>query len=190
MSNVPPTLEPEHWVERHADALYAYALMRVGSAAVAEDLVQDAMLAGLGSLERFRGDASERTWLIGILKHKVLDHLRRRGREVGFDDSALDTAELDAPFDESGHWKAQLLGWSEPGRQLENAQLGSALAGCIEALPERLQTLFVLREIDGLGTDELVATLNISSRNNLWVMLSRARERLRRCLERQWSGEA
>ncbi len=81
--------EPATWLDRHGDALYAYALMRVRDASVAEDLVQDTLLAAIRSVDRFKGESSERTWLIGILKHKVLDHWRRAGRERRLDEGIL-----------------------------------------------------------------------------------------------------
>ncbi len=185
MSHGTDSLQPDHWVDQHGDAMFGYAVLRVDSPAVAEDLVQDAMLAALDGRAGFDGRSSERTWLIGILRHKVLDHLRRRGREVPFDTGETDTEELDSQFDDTGHWQSAPADWLEPGRLLDSARLGVALNDCIDALPDRLRTLFVLRERDGLDTDELITTLGISSRNNVWVMLSRCRERLRHCLERQ-----
>ncbi len=181
--------DPESWLEAHGDALYAYALLRVRNAATAEDLVQDTLLAALGAAGDFAGRSNVRTWLVGILKHKLVDHLRKSGREVsiasdGADD--LDAAAWMSKFDGSGHWIERPLDWGDPAALAENAALGAAMQACIERLPERARMLFVLREIDGLGTDELIEVLGISSANNLWVMLSRAREKLRTCLEQGW----
>lgn len=176
--------DPAVWLQRHGDALYAFALGRVRNASVAEDLVQDTLLAAFASREGFRGEAAERTWLIGILKHKVIDHLRRRGREVPLDEQHDYPADVeDACFDERGHWLVDVRDWSRPDRVLEQDQLLALLRECIGALPERLATLFVLREVDGMESEELIAELEISSPGNLWVMLSRARMRLRACLE-------
>lgn len=179
--------DPATWLDEHGDALYAFALLRVRDASLAEDLVQDSLLAGLRSLDRFRGESSERTWLIGILKHKIVDHLRGSGRTVNVEQ---DLAELEAEdaayFDETGHWRGQIGEWADPERSLEREQFWQALHECIRRLPENLGTLFVLREVDGLDTGALMNALNISSENNVWVMLSRARQRLRRCLETSW----
>ena len=76
--------DPEQWLDQHGDALYAFALLRVQQPAVAEDLVQDTLLAAFSGRERFGGGAQERTWLIGILKHKIIDHLRKSGREESY----------------------------------------------------------------------------------------------------------
>jgi RNA polymerase sigma-70 factor (ECF subfamily) len=179
-----PAVNAEQWLDRHGDALYAYALARTRNAAAAEDLVQETLLAAYAGRESFRGGSAERTWLVGILKHKVIDHLRRGQREVPLDDAMDPGDELEATlFDERGHWQVDVREWSRPDRAVEGGQLLAALRDCLEALPERLGTLFMMRELDGMGTDELLEALNISSANNLWVMLSRARLRLRQCLE-------
>jgi len=181
--------DPESWVELHGDALYAFALLRVRNAATAEDLVQDTLLAALRAKGDFAGRSNVRTWLIGILKHKLVDHLRKSGREVSIaSDGAdgMDEAAWAAKFDPTGHWIEQPLDWGDPAALAENDALGAAMQACIERLPERARMLFVLREVDGLATEELIGLLGISSANNLWVMLSRAREKLRACLEQGW----
>ena len=173
---------PEGWLDRYGDALYAYALIRVRDASAAEDLVQETLLAAITSAHRFQGESQEKTWLIGILKHKVLDHLRRSGRETRLDADAMQD-ELDkARFDEHDHWQVDVAAWSDPEGALQREEFWQVLHDCIGRLPERLGIVFALRELDGMDTDTLVKTLNISSRNNLWVMLSRARGRMRQCL--------
>ncbi len=182
--NEPNRTDPGAWLDEHGDVLYAFALGRVRNTAVAEDLVQETLLAAFTGRERFQGDSAERTWLIGILKHKVIDHLRRRGREVPLDETRDYPPDVEeACFDARGHWQADVRTWSRPDRVMEQEQLLAALRECIAALPERLGTLFVLREVDGMETGELLEALGISSAGNLWVMLSRARLRLRACLE-------
>ncbi|MEQ8231814.1 MAG: sigma-70 family RNA polymerase sigma factor [Gammaproteobacteria bacterium] len=183
--------DPEQWLDLHGDALYAFAMLRVRNQAVAEDLVQETLLAALGAAHDFAGRANARTWLVGILKHKIIDHLRKAGRETREyteEEMPLSDAQWSEKFDHTGHWIEPPRDWGDPAAVAENRALGAALEACIERLPEKARTLFVLREIDGLGTDELLATLGISSANNLWVMLSRARERLRTCLEQTWFG--
>jgi len=180
--------DPARWLAEHGDALYRFAMARVGNRALAEDLLQETLIAAMTATKAFEGGSSERTWLIGILKHKVIDHYRRAARETPFD---ADLAEDDDPLAgrfkaRDGHWAEPPREWGEPGRVLENDRLGAALSACIEALPERLRAAFVLRELDGLETDEIVTTLGISTSNNLFVMLSRSRERLRQCLEQKW----
>ena len=179
--------DPETWLDHHGNALYAYALMRVRDASVAEDLVQDTLLAAIRSVDRFKGESSERTWLIGILKHKVFDHLRRAGRERQLDEGMVPSEGEEAQhFDDQGQWRVEVAEWSDPERSLEREEFWQTLQDCVGKLPDRLAILFTLRELDGMDTDTLMETLNISSHNNVWVMLSRVRQRMRQCLETHW----
>jgi len=178
--------DPVKWLDAHGDALYAYCLLRVRERATAEDLVQDTLLAALKAADSFRGESSERTWLIGILKHKILDHLRRIGREKPLDLGRVPEESTEDYFDETGHWQQPVGDWARPEQALEQEQFWKAFNECLGRLPERLRMLYALRELDGLETQELLETLNISTANNLWVMLSRARVHLRRCLETNW----
>ncbi len=176
--------DPARWLEQHGDALYAYALGRTRNVATAEDMVQETLLAAFTSRGAFKGDSAERTWLIGILKHKVIDYLRRQWREVRLEDEAVVSGDIETTlFDERGHWQVDVRDWAQPERALEREEFWDALRDCLAALPERLGRLFMLRELDGMETEELLQVLNISSANNLWVMLSRARLRLSQCLE-------
>jgi RNA polymerase sigma-70 factor (ECF subfamily) len=178
--------DPAGWLDRHGDALYAFAVVRVRNKSTAEDLVQETLLAALSARAGFRGQSSERTWLTAILKNKVIDHLRRGGRELQFEDGTGTGADdEDRNFDQTGHWRAEIPEWVEPEKQLQRDQFWSAVHECLDGLPERLRTLFALRELDGCETDELLEMLDISSANNLWVMMSRARIRMRQCLERK-----
>jgi len=158
----------------------------VSDRTAAEDLVQETLLAGLEGINRFTGKSSIRTWLVSILKNKIVDRLRRLHREDPLDPSDLDEQEWRSKFDATNHWIVPPNDWGDPAAVLENNALGRALTRCIEKLPEQLRTLIVLREIDGLESAELIDILNISSHNNLWVMLSRGREKLRMCMENNW----
>ncbi len=178
---------PELWLDQHGDALYGYAMLRVHEPALAEDLVQETLLAALAARTSFAGRAEVRTWLISILKNKLIDHLRKWSREEPFDATLIDDDTWAGKFDHTGHWSNAPARWQEPAFIAENAELGQLIMTCIDKLPDKYRAAFVLREIDGLETDELVAALAISSPGNLWVMLSRARERVRACLERAWA---
>jgi len=182
-------IDPINWLDEHGNALYAFALMRVREPSQAEDLVQETLLAALGTVENFKGESTERTWLTGILKHKVLDHLRRSGREKPLTDEDEASMEKVSMFDETGKWTIKPGDWAEPERSLEQEQFWNTMTNCVENLPEKLRTLYILREFDGNETDVLLETLNISSKNNLWVMLSRARLQLRHCLETNWFND-
>jgi RNA polymerase sigma-70 factor (ECF subfamily) len=186
---VKPAADPKKWLDEHGDAMYAYCLLRVREPAAAEDLVQEALLAALQSLDSFKGQSSERTWLIGILKHKILDHLRRASREKPLDLGRIPGEDTEEYFDETEHWKVPMSEWDQPERSLENEQFWSTFNNCLERLPDRLRMVYALKEIDGLATEDILETLNISTANNLWVMLSRSRTHLRLCLETNWFTE-
>lgn len=155
-------------------------------AGVAEDLVQETLLAAIKAADRFDQQSSERTWLIGILKHKIVDHLRKSSRDIGASMSAESSLELASePFNERGRWQVEIPDRSDPEKSLEQEDFWRVLNECVDRLPKRLATLFVLRELDGATSEEQCRTLHISS-NNLWVMLSRLRMRMRHCLDMLW----
>ena len=184
------TFDPRNWLAEHGDRLYRYALTRIGDHGKAEDLVQDTLIAAFESRHRFEGKSKESTWLIGILKHKVMDHLRVRGREVPTDfDASPEALDDDDAFDHRGHWQSAVGAWSNPDRALEQEAFLTTLERCIEALPERAGEAFRLRELHGLDTEEICAALDIDTPNNLFVILSRARMRLRDCLSAHWFEE-
>jgi RNA polymerase sigma-70 factor (ECF subfamily) len=185
-------IDPERWVEEHGDCLYRYALLRTRDSGVAEDLVQETFLAGLKSRESFAGQSSERTWLVGILKHKIIDHLRRvcRERDHGGEESM--PRELEEQFDEAQHWRVRdgfgPKEWRVDAQALfERKEFWAVLDRCLSGLPERTAHAFMLREMEEVETGEVCKVLNITA-TNLWVMLHRARMQLRRCIEINWFG--
>jgi RNA polymerase sigma-70 factor (ECF subfamily) len=183
-------LDPPTWLDRHGDALFRYAIVRVRDQSVAEDLVQETLLAAISAASSFRAGSTERTWLIGILRHKLLDFFRRaaRERELQQDWSAPPIGR-DQDFDEQGSWREAISEWSSPEKSFEKTEFWQVFNGCLDALPEQLRTPFALRELEGLDSDALIKTLGISSKNNLWVILSRARQRIRSCLQADWFEE-
>lgn len=178
-------IDPSQWVNLHGDVLYRFALLRVGDSSVAEELVQETFLAALKGQQDFKGQSSERTWMIGILKHKIVDHLRQAKREVLTEDM---DAEVDAYFNEQGGWAVAPSILRNPLKSAEQEELRMQLVACLEQLPERLAQAFVLTQIDGLIAEEACKALGITS-TNLWVMLHRSRLRLRRCLEGKGFGQ-
>lgn len=179
---------PDEWVERYGDTLFRFALLRVRDPDVAQDLVQETLVAALGSRHRFAGRSAERSWLVGILKHKIFDHFRQRGKEALADDSRVieEAGEDEATFDQDGHWKSHLLGpgrWpGDPSLLIEQKEFWRVLKQALSELPPRMATAFVLREVDGLETKEICDMLHVSPAN-LWVILHRARKQLRNKLE-------
>ncbi|MGD2098594.1 MAG: sigma-70 family RNA polymerase sigma factor [Desulfobacterales bacterium] len=177
---------PESWVESYGDFLYRFALSRVKDHSVAEDLVQETFLAALRARENFQGRSAGRTWLTAILKHKIVDHIRKKIREPSTDkiESLIDA--LDPDFDDHGHWQIRPGKWRvNPGKLYEQKEFVDVLYHCLAELPERLAEAFIKREMDGLSTAEICKELGITATNG-WVMLYRARMSLRRCLEDKW----
>lgn len=181
---------PETWLDEHGDALYRFALVRLRNPHKAEEAVQETLLAGLQARDQYAESAKVRTWLIGILKHKIVDQFRRDARELALDDEGIDPddigREMEDSFSSSGRWAARLADWGSPDATLENEQFWRILQQCMDGLPERLRQLFYLRELMEESTDSICHELDISA-SNLWTMLYRARMGLRKCLEHHWA---
>jgi RNA polymerase sigma-70 factor, ECF subfamily len=178
---------PENWLNDYGDLLYRYALTRVRSEATAEDLVQETLLAGLQAIDRFSGQSTVRTWLVGILKHKIIDHFRKYKREMtslNDDETAEDV--LAYQFDQQGNWKINLIEWGTPEKSMDGEQFWLTFNDCLSRLPKRMSDLLLLRAVDGLETEECRALLGFDTDNQLWVTLSRTRVKLRQCLETNW----
>jgi RNA polymerase sigma-70 factor (ECF subfamily) len=183
---------PDTWLDDHGAALYKYALLHTRDGHKAEEAVQETLLAALKARERYAGEASARTWLIGILKHKLLDMFRYDARMTALDDPEEITegvATDDELFDASGHWKDKPSDWGNPEEMLERSQFMTILQRCLDALPNRLGHLFMLREVMEEETENICKELAITP-TNLWTMLHRARLGLRRCLDRNRVGQA
>lgn len=180
------------WVDEYGDFLYAFAFSRVRDEWIAEDLVQDTLLAAMQSKNSFEAKSAERTWLCGILKHKIIDHYRKSSREVELTAEEADMSSYDYLFQNEGvgkgHWTAESMPtvWQEnPEEVLEHAEFRGILTHCLGELPERVANCFTLREMDGYESQEICGFLNISP-NNFWVMMHRARLHLRRCIDNNW----
>ncbi|HMP77633.1 MAG TPA: sigma-70 family RNA polymerase sigma factor [Kiritimatiellia bacterium] len=186
-------VDPDRWVELYADYLYRFAIVRVRDHHTARDLVQDTLLAGLKARDRYQGAAAERTWLTGILKNKIVDYYRRGRREALLGDLVDDTADSPLAFNERGHWQSGPTTpkeWSEEQvAHMDRPEFWRRFEDCAEKLPEQTRRAFVMREVDGLETEEICAALSISPQN-FWTIMHRARASLRRCLEVHWFAVA
>lgn len=184
--------DPERWLDDHGDYLFKYAVFRLRDDNVAEDAVQETFLAALKAYENFEGRGSERTWLVGILKHKIIDHFRRSVREAplgeGSDEGPDHHEFFERPEPWQGHWNAERApnDWhATPAELMERSDFWKVFNDCLSPLPQRTVSAFTLREVDGLKSEEICEILSIRV-NNLWVMLHRARLHLRNCLEINW----
>lgn len=175
------TNDAAKWLEEHGDVLYRFALARLRDRTLAEDIVQDTLLGALRSAERFEGRSEVRTWLIGILRNKIADHLRKAGR--------VREESSEKFFSDRGEWIAAPGEWHDPESQLQSEGFQSAFAGCMEKLPEPLAEAFLLREVEEEEYGTVCDRLSISA-TNLSTRLYRARMLLRKCLEDNWFGEA
>lgn len=174
-----------HAIELLRPQLMRFATLQMKNAAWAEDAVSETLLAALERPQAFAGQSQLKTWLVGILKHKLIDQLRKHTREVSTT-GADDEADLDdLLFAADGHWRAAPQDWGDPEHSLRQVEFFKVLEVCVEQLPGLQGRLFMMREWLELETDEICKQLAISP-TNLWVMLHRARLRLRECLQQSW----
>lgn len=179
--------DPQKWVDVYGDQLFKYAFARVQNRMVAEDLVQETFLAALAGGNGFEGRSSEKTWLTAILKHKTIDHFRKLGKQP-VNQSQDHEKQLDHFFHENGNWKDKPERWDlTPDQIFHQKEFWKVFLRCLSELSERLRIAFRLRELEGLGCDEICKVLGVSP-SNCWVMLYRARMSLRRCLGVNWFG--
>ncbi|MGH8798824.1 MAG: sigma-70 family RNA polymerase sigma factor [Casimicrobiaceae bacterium] len=171
----------------HRAYLLRVAMLQLRNRETAEDVVQDTLVAALQGAAGFSGRSSVKTWLTGILKHKIVDVIRRRAREPAFaalnEECQID--DFDALFDESGHWENPPAEWGNPEGDLSRRQFFDIVQFCLDKLPPNTARVFMMREVLELDGDEICKELTITS-TNLWVILYRARMALRQCLEQHW----
>ena len=176
----------ETWVDEYGDYLFRYAVIRLRNRGEAEDAVQETFLAALKSMDKFSGKSDIRTWLTGILKHKIVDHIRKQSRILlGEGDPFQEDCNHDW-FDKRGHWRRRPAEWiKNPEEVLENAEFWKVFSRCLSLLPKQMFNIFSLRELEEMPGADVCKVMDISA-TNLWVILHRARSRLRQCLEVNW----
>jgi RNA polymerase sigma-70 factor, ECF subfamily len=166
--------------------LLRYASLQLRNKEAAEDAVQETLVAALTAESSFAGRSNLRTWATGILKHKIIDAIRRASRERPLETGDEAAAEdLDALFDASGHWREPPQDW--PEQALEQKEFLQALEKCLATLPARTAQVFLMREHLGFATPEICKELGITA-THCWVLLYRARMALRECLQLNWFG--
>lgn len=183
-----PAVDASRWIDEHGDALFAYALLHLGDREAAEERVQEALMAALEARSRFRGQSSQRTWLLAILRHKICDHVRRRRRETAGEFRVAEEGASESSFTSRGTWRTPPGRWTnDPSDAASRPEFWEMLRGCLDELPARGADAFCLRELQGLSTEAICKVLDVTA-TNLWTLLHRSRARLRRCLERRWFG--
>ncbi len=170
--------------------LFRMALLQLRDAAAAEDATQEALLAAIQTHDKFEGRAALRTWLISILRFKVLDSLRQRKRQglpvdPGQLDVELDTAKFAALFDETGCWATPKDAWTNPETHVARIEFFRILEACLTKLPTNTSRVFLMREWLELTSDEICSETGVTA-GNLRVLLYRARMQLRSCVDVSW----
>ena len=170
--------------------LVRFARLQLRDDTLAEDAVQDAMLAAVENAGKFAGASGVATWVFAILKNKILDEFRRRARHPESstaDGAALDEL-IDSLYDEHGHWQTPPAAWADPEASFEQKRFWEVFEACIGGLPEKAGRVFGMRELLGMETEAICKEMKITT-SNCWVLLHRARLGLRECLSVRWFGE-
>ncbi|CAM4324301.1 sigma-70 family RNA polymerase sigma factor [Vreelandella rituensis] len=186
------SFENQKRLEAVRPRLIAFARLHLRNATLAEDVVQEALLTAHEKANDFEGRSGYETWVFGILKYKILDGLRAQKRQGTWQPMNDDISDdlLDHLFQENGRWQpnARPSRWGEPDAVFENEHFWQVFDACMIALPDNIARVFSLRELMGLSTQDICKETGLKE-NNCWVILHRARLRLRTCIERGWLQE-
>ncbi len=178
---------PKQWLELYGDLLYQYTLPRVNDVELAEDLVQETFLSALKGLKGFKGEASEKNWLFSILKNKIIDHYRKKSKEqLTIEIPDLQLME-DEWFDSEGGWAENRMpkNWHPADNTVERKEIQKIIIWCRDHLKEIQQQAFTLKYMEELDSHEVCKVLNITA-SNYWVLMHRARLKMRDCVEKHW----
>ena len=178
-------------LQEYRPYLLRYALLQLRDNTLAEDAVQETLLAALESRSSFSGRSSTKTWLTGILKHKIIDLFRKQAKEtstqVSLEAELQGENDFEALFNQEGAWNTPPQEWADPFKSLENKKFWEIFEVCAKLMPVNTAKAFMMREFLGLSTEEICKDMQISA-TNCWVMLYRARMSLRICLDHNWFG--
>lgn len=177
------TLHPEKWVNKYANYLLNYTLMRISNREIAKDLISETFLSALNALKNFKGESSERTWLISILKRKIIDYYRKTNSQKGQAEIKMEL------YGESqhGNWlEERVANQTEDAaeKELTNQELKMAIRECLEQLNDRQKQIFMMKTIDKIDTESICKEFKITP-SNLWVIIHRVRVILADCLEKK-----
>ena len=179
--------KPENWVDNYSDYLFSFAISRVSDREMSKDLVQETFLSALKAYDKFKGNSSVKTWLVSILNRKIIDYYRKNSKKIEYN-----TLDSDSPFVKDkflhGAWEKerQPLDWGMGDEDLSgNDDFIKVLRYCISLLPENLRGVFLEKSLGEESTQEICKEFDISA-SNLWVIIHRARLRLRECIENGW----
>lgn len=182
--------DPKTWVERYSDYLFRYAIARFNDEEVAKDLVQETFLSALKGLDKFEGKSTEKTWLTGILKHKIIDVYRKEysGLQTTKQIAEAENESEDLFEAHDGHWKsnhAPKLFGIEQQDPLHNKEFNQTLQLCFKKLPALWATVFTMKHLDEEPTETILLDMKLTS-SNFWVIIHRTKLSLRACLQTHW----
>lgn len=181
--------DPELWVDEYGDYLYRYAYSRLREENAAEEVVQETFVAGIRHQDQYSGRGSQRGWLLGILKRKIVDFIRLRSKYArdgdAFDDQSDPSNQL---FDANGRWKKGSLPALPPDSRMQARELVQVVNECLGHLPQGQADVFVLSVMEGVDSEQICRDLNITP-SNFWVRLHRARLSLAKCVGAKWFQE-
>ena len=179
------------FVEQVRRDMLAFAQLQLRDAMLAEDAVQDALTAALTGGKDFSGRSALKTWVFGILRHKIVDLIRQQSRTTpisafGNDEDDMDQT-FDALFKANAHWQpaCRPAAWADPEAALREKHFWAIFDACLTHLPKNTARVFMMREFLELDTGEVCAAAGITT-SNCHVILHRARSALRGCLEKSW----
>jgi len=179
-------IDPEEWVDLYGDYLYRFAFSRLRDANVVEEVVQETFLAGIRYREQFSGRGSERAWLLGILKRKIVDAIRLRAkydRTVSYEEEHDPGNQL---FDDKGNWRLDEVPWPSPVDQnVTSRELWEVVRDCLGHLPPGQADVFTLSVMEEMNTDQICRELEITPAN-FWTRMHRARLALSKCVGNRW----
>lgn len=177
---------PSEWVDKYGDYLYSFAFYRLQDETLSQDLVQDTLMAALKAKDNFKGTSSEKTWLTGIMKHKIIDAIRKKYRETAIEDKILDFSARENISEGKDSWKSGVEDWaSDPERLLSQKDFLAVVENCFQDLPDKPSRALSMKELDGETTETICKVLNVSP-TNAWVILHRARNLMRECIGPKW----
>lgn len=180
-------LDPSTWINKYGNYLYNFAIARVYDQDAAQDLVQETFYSAVKAKDSFEGRSTEKTWLTSILKRKIIDHYRKNIRKK--EDFILDDNEhFQREGILKGHWEDEYLpmDWAyQESQVLENSEFFKVLQSCLSKIPDKMAATFSMKEIQDYSTEEICKELDITP-SNLWVLMHRAKLRLRKCIEKNW----
>lgn len=178
------TIDPSTWIDKYGDEMFRFTLLRVKEETHVDDIIQETILAALQAKESFEGRSTEKTWLFGILKNKIFEYYRETKKKYKYALELKDDGDpCESEFDGKGHWQALPFSWGiDPDKALENKQNYQVLSECIDGLSPKYRQLYVFREIEKQSAESICKDFDITS-NNLWVILHRVRNLLKKCIE-------